>query len=105
MVGGTLDPSDDFGSARNIVLQLDTQVNFSLIQVLDHELRLFRELESIKESCKDSTNLLKALRFIDRKRVDGVEKKQLLRFLNSNIDESNLKLAEMNNVYRRLGLK
>ena len=45
MVGGTLDPSDDFGSARNIVLQLDTQVNFSLIQVLDHELRLFRELE------------------------------------------------------------
>ena len=49
--------------------------------------------------------MLKALRFIDRKRQDGVDKKQLLRFLNSNIDESNMQLSDMTSVYRRLGLK
>lgn len=48
---------------------------------------------------------MKALRFIDRKKQDGIEKKQILRFLNSNIDQSNMQLSDMTNVYRRLGLK
>ena len=45
------------------------------MQVLDHELRLFRELEAIKATSKDSTHVLKALRFIDRKRRDSLDKK------------------------------
>ena len=56
--------------------------------MLDHELRLFREFEYIRQATKGSTHVLKALRFIDRKRKDGVDKKQLLVFLNSNIDDA-----------------
>ena len=73
--------------------------------MLDHELRLFRELETIKGNSKDSTSVLKALRFIDRKRKDAIDKKQLLVFLNSNVDDSHLKMTDINTIYRRLHLK
>lgn len=73
--------------------------------MLDHEIRLFRELEAIKQSSKDSTHVLKALRFIDRKRRDGMDKKQLLAFLNSNMDDSQLKPSDMTTIFKRLSLK
>ena len=88
-----------------MIIQLDTKVNFCLCQVLDHELRLFRELEAIKATSKDSTHVLKALRFIDRKRNDSLDKKQLLTFLNSNIDDAQLKMNDITTIFRRLNLK
>ena len=84
---------------------MDTKVNFCLCQVLDHELRLFREFEYIKQATKGSTHVLKALRFIDRKKKDGIDKKQLLVFLNSNIDDAQLKMSDVTTIFRRLGLK
>lgn len=93
------------GSDRNVVIQLDTKVNFCLCQVLDHELRLFRELEAIKDTSKDSTNVLKALRFIDRKRRDSLDRKQLLVFLNSNMEDAQMKMSDITTIFRRLNLK
>ena len=49
--------------------------------------------------------MLKALKFIDRKQRDGLDKKQILVFLNSNITESQLKLSDISNIFKRLGLK
>ena len=90
---------------ERVVIQLDTKVNFSLCQVLDHELRLFRELEAIKQSTKDSSCAIKALRFIDRKHKDGIDKKQLLAFLNSNLEDSHLKLSDVTSIFKRLNLR
>ena len=95
-----------------MVLSLNSKVNFGLCQVLDHELRLFRELEVIKSqqsarhiSHANSKHVLKALRFIDRKRRDGLDKKQLLVFLNSNVADSQLKMADVTTIFWRLRLK
>ena len=48
---------------------------------------------------------MKALRFIDRKRKDGIDKKQLLTFLNSNMDGSQLKMSDITTIFKRLSLK
>ena len=80
-------------------------MNFCLCQVIDHELRLFRELEAIKARIKDSSHVFKAMRFIDRKRRDGLDKKQLLTFLNSNMDDAQLKLSDMTHIFKRLHIK
>jgi hypothetical protein len=95
-----------------IVIQLSSNVSFGLVQVLDHEIRLFREIESIKTSLGVSnlqvscgSNVIKALRFIDRKRKDGLDKKQLLVFFNSNMIDSQLKMADMTTIFKRLYLK
>ena len=88
MAADGADPDDNIAEERNLVVSLDTKVNFCLCQVLDHELRLFREFEYIRQAAKGSTHVLKALRFIDRKRKDGIDKKQLLVFLNSNMDDA-----------------
>ena len=62
-------------------------------------------MEAIKVSSKDSTHVLKALRFIDRKKRDSLDKKQLLVFLNSNMDDSQLKMSDTTTIFRRLNLK
>lgn len=49
--------------------------------------------------------MLKALKFIDRKRKDGLDKKQILVFLNSNVADSQLKMSDITTIYRRLSLK
>jgi len=99
-------------SEEPIVIQLNSNVNFCLVQVLDHEIRLFREIESIKTSLgvsnqqlSGSSSVIKALRFIDRKRKDGLDKKQLLVFFNSNMIDSQLKMADMTTIFKRLYLK
>jgi hypothetical protein len=63
-------------------------VKFALAQVFAQELRLFRELEYLRDCIRGSErslHLLKAFQIIDGKGQGGLSKRQILSFLNRNL--------------------
>lgn len=49
--------------------------------------------------------MLKAFQAIDAKKCGGISPKQLLVFLNNSLDNAQIKLADIDAVYRRLKIK
>ena len=68
----------------------DVKVTFALSQVLDQELRLFRDLKILKDGFNLNQNshlcsLIKALKCIDTKNKEGIDCTGVKTFLNRNI--------------------
>ena len=77
--------------------------------MFEQELRLFRELQYLREctrSSERSLHLLKAFHQIDRKHTGSLHKKQILSFLNSApLKEGHFSLKEIDAIFHRLHLK
>ena len=97
----------DEGCDKLIVEHLDSKVSCALCQVIDHEIRLFKEIEAlrVKSNQIPAACFQKAMRIIDTNGRDGLDKKSVLKFLNSNIDGSQLQMSDMTTVFKRLQLK
>ena len=82
------------------------KVNFALAQVLDHEMRLFMEVNALRMSANENSVLvMKALKFIDKKHKDGLDKKAVISFLNDNVSGADLNMHDGATIFRRLNLK
>ena len=68
--------SNDDKSSEASAIRLSQKVNFALSQVIDHELRLFREIDQLRQKAtENAVNVMKALKYIDKKQKDGLDKR------------------------------
>lgn len=87
----------------------NVKVKFALSQVIDHELRLFRDLELIKSNMNLDSNtyllsLVKAMKQIDTKGRDGLDCTSVKNFLNKNILNFDFTTKDTAAIFRRLRL-
>jgi Ca2+-binding EF-hand superfamily protein len=87
--------------------ETSSSVLFALGEVFDQELRLFRELDYLRDCSRDSErslHLLKAFQMIDYDNRGGLTRKQILRFLNDNLTSAQITLSDVDSIYKRLKL-
>ena len=69
-------------------------------------MRLFKEINQLRMNASENSVLvMKALKFIDKKHKEGLDKKTVISFLNENVDGSDLNMHDGATIFRRLNLK
>lgn len=83
------------------------KVNFAICQILDQELRLYRELDYLRDIARESErglHLMRAFQIIDTKKTGGLTATAIQKFLNQNIPNTQFTTKEVKSVFRRLRL-
>ena len=67
---------------------------------------MFREIDQLrKKATENAVFVMKALKYIDRKHKDGLDKRAVMVFLNENVSGAELNIQDAATIFRRLHLK